>query len=204
MTIYEITADCKALESLINEETDSETGELRELSESELSELIAWLEENKQNLETKFNNIYKVYCNKKAEADIAEAEKNALKAEMDRLRKRAEARLNEAGRIKGLIGYALDRLGLKKYKTALFSIGYQATRKTAKPVVGFFNADLIPAEFLKRELSPFAINKAIEEGRLYEKTDNPLNKGKLFYRDENGEQVLKGVTYSGSETLVLR
>jgi len=201
MTIYEITADYKALENLINDMTDPETGETREFTDEEMQELTAWATEIEGNFENKFNNIYKVYCNKKAEADIAEAEKNALKSEIDRLRKRAEARENEAGRIKGLIGYALDKLKLKKYKTALFSIGYQATRKTAKPVEGFFNADLIPPEFLKCELSPTAINKAIEEGRLYEK-DDPLSRGKLFDR-ETGEE-LKGVFYGGGETLVIR
>jgi hypothetical protein len=204
MTIYDITKDYKALENLVNEMTDTETGETREFTDEEKMELTAWADEIGCNFENKFNNIYKVYRNKKAESDIAEEEKNTLEAEMDRLRKRAKARINETIRLKGLIGYALDRLKLKKYKTALFSIGYQATRKSAKPVEGFFNPDEIPVEFLKRELSPTAINKAVEEGRLYEKSDNPLNKGKLFYRDENGEQVLKGVNYSGGETLVIR
>jgi len=204
MTIYEITADYKALENLIDGMTDPETGETREFTDEEKSELTKWANEIEGNFEAKFNGIYKVYCNKKAEAEIAEAEKNALKNEMDRLRKRADARLNEAGRLKSLIGYAMDILKMKKLKTGLFSIGYQATKKSARPVEGFFKIDEIPVEFLKRELSPTAINKAIEEGRLYEKTGNPLDKGKLFYRSENGERDLKGVSYLGGETLVIR
>jgi len=91
----------------------------------------------------------------------------------------------------------------RKIKTELFTVYYQETKKSAKPVDSIFNADLIPAEFLKRELSPSAINKAIEEGRLYEKNDNPLDRGKLFDRDRGGE-ALKGVFYGGGETLVIR
>jgi diadenosine tetraphosphate (Ap4A) HIT family hydrolase len=204
MTIYEITADYKALENLIAGMTDPETGETREFTDEEKAELTAWANEIEGNFENKFNNIYKVYCNKNAEAEVAEAERNTLKNEMDRLKKRANARLNEASRIKNLIGYAMDRLKMKKLKTTLFSIGYQATRKTAKPVAGFFKLDEIPVEYLKRELSPSAINEAINEGRLYEKTSNPLDSGKLFYRDENGEHELKGVAYTGGETLVIK
>jgi hypothetical protein len=202
-SIYSIVSDCKCLEYLIGEETDPETGELREISDEEKTAFLEWINENEQALENKFNGIYKALKNKQAEAKIAEAEKDAMKSEMDRLGKRAKARENEAARIKGLFAYAMEKLKMRKYKTALFTIGWQATKKSAKPIEGFFNIDDIPAEFLKRELSPTAINKAIEEGRLYEKS-NPMDKGRLFYRDEKGEQILKGVSYTGGEALVLR
>jgi len=204
MTIYEITADYKALENLLDEMTDPETGETRKFTDEEKAELTKWTDEIQGNFEAKFNGIYKVYCNKKAEAEIAIAEKNAMKAEMDRLSKRANARENEAERLKMLIGYAMDKLKMDKLKTGLFSIGYQATKKSAKPVEGIFKPDEIPVEYLKRELSQSSINEAIKEGRLYEKTVDPLDKGKLFYMDENGEQVLKGVSYLGGKTLVIR
>ena len=144
ITIFDVIADCKALESLINEESDLETGEVREVTEEEKADFLAWINENEQNLEAKLDNIYKVYRNLKAEADIAEAEKSTMKAEMDRLGKRAKTRANEAGRVKGLIEYAMVKLGFKKYKTALFSVGFQATRKSAKPIEGFFKPDEIP------------------------------------------------------------
>ena len=204
MTIFDVIADCKALASLINEESDLETGDVREITEEEKAEFLAWIEENEQNLETKMDNIYKVYRNLKAEADIAEAEKNTLNAERDRLGKRAKTRTNEAGRVKTLIEYAMHSLGLKKFKTALFSAGFQATRKCARPIEGFFKPDEIPVEFLTRELSTSAINEAIKNGRLYEK-EGVEYYTQLFYLDGNGvEQRLKGVSYSGGNTMVIR
>ena len=204
MTIYEVISDCTALNSLLQGETDPETGELRELSAEEVNQFKAWIDETGNNLETKMNNIYKAVSNKRAEAEIAEAERKALKDEIDRLSKRAQAKENEANRIKALFAFALERLGMKKFKTALFSVGWQNTKKCARPADGVFNPDNIPVEYLKRELSSVAINQAIEEGRLYEK-DNPAYRGTLFYIDENAtEQVLKGVNYLGGETLVIR
>jgi ABC-type Zn uptake system ZnuABC Zn-binding protein ZnuA len=202
-TIYEITADYRALESLINELTDLDTGETRELTEDEKNQLTEWVNEIEGNFESKFNAIYKVYCNKKAEAKVVKAEKEAMKDEMDRLGKRATARENEMIRLKGLIGYAMDRLKMKKLKTNLFTIGYQATQKSVQPVEGFFKADDIPVEYLTRELSSKAVKDAIKEGRLYEK-EGVENRTKLFYMEDGVEKVLKNVTYSGGEALVLR
>ena len=144
MTIYDVVNDFYALKNLTNEAmTDPETGEVRELTEEEKTDFLAWIEECEQNRDVKFNNIYKAYRNIKAEANIAEAERKALKDEIDRLSKRAKARENEASRVKNLFAYAMDRLKMKKYKTALFSIGWQAIRKSAKPVEGYFNPDNI-------------------------------------------------------------
>lgn len=204
MTIYNIVSDFYALKNIAEEAmTDQETGEVRELTDEEKSDFLVWLEENEQNLETKMNGIYKAYRNKEAEAAVAEAAKNAMKDEMDRQGKRAKARNNEANRIKNLFAYAMDRLKMKKYKTNLFSIGWQATRKCAKPVDGFFDADKIPTEYLKRELSPSAIDSAVKEGRLYQK-DDPLQKGSLFYLENGIEKKLEGVSYLAGEALVLR
>jgi len=205
MTIYNIVSDCFALKNLADEAmTDPETGEVRDLTDEEKSEFLSWLNENKDNLENKFNNIYKVYRNLEAEADKAKAEKDTLAAEIDRLRKRAQARENEAGRVKGLFAYAMQRLNMRKYKTSIFSIGFQATRKTAKPVTGYFNPDNIPVEFLKRELSASAIGDAVKDGRLYEIND-PLKAGKLFYRNMSNEETeLAGLSYLGGEALVIR
>jgi len=202
MTIYEISKDYRALESLLNEMTD-ENGETREFTDEEKEFFSQGFKECGENFKTKFDGIYKVYCNIKAQAKIVEAEKNAMKDEMERLKKRANARTNEARRVKSLIGYAMDVLKMKKIKTDLFSCNYKATKKSAKPIDGFFNPDNIPVEYLKRELSPSAINKAIEEGKMWEK-DDPLARGQLFYFENGVEKKLEGVNYLGGETLVIR
>jgi hypothetical protein len=202
-SIYTVVSDCKALERLIEEETDLGTGELREISEEEKAAFLEWINEAQDNLENKFNNIYKTFKNKQAESDVAEAERKSLKDEIDRLSKRSKARENEANRIKGLFAYALERLNLKKYKTPLFSVGWQTVRETAKEDKGFFDINKIPVEYLKRELSPTAISEAVKEGRLFKK-DGELNRGKLFYLDNGIEKKLEGVSYLGGQTLVIR
>jgi hypothetical protein len=204
MTIYTIISDIKALESLINGLTDEETGETREVTKEENQAFLNWVNENEGNFKGKFDNICRYYKNLRAQAEVAKAERDALKAEMDRLSKRANARENEADRLKSLLWYALDALKMKKYKTELFLAGIQNTRKTAKPN-SLFNPDDIPAAYLKRELSPSAITKAVETGALYEK-EGPLNYAKLFYRDNTGEGdcELKGVTYVQGSALVIR
>ena len=206
LTVYEIGNEWKALLALADELTDPETGETRELTDEEKAFFASAMDEMDGNIKTKADGIYKVYRNKKIEAEIAEAERKALKDEMDRLSKRAKARENEADRIKGLLAWLMGIMKLRNIKTEIFSAGYQAAQKSVKPVEGFFNPDLIPAEYLKREISPAAVKKAVEEGRLYEKSfeENPLAKGKLFYRDQDGEHELKGVSYLGGETLYIR
>ena len=204
MTIYDVVKDFHTIENLINEiQVDDETGEVREFTEDEKETFISWIKENQEDLNKKFDGIYKVWRNFRAEAEIAEAERQALKDEMDRLSKRAKARENEASRVKELFTFAMASLGMKKFKSPLFSIGYQATRKCARPILGFFKPDDIPVEFLKRELSVSAVNEAIESGQLYEK-EGFENYGKLFYKNDEGEQELKGVAYTGGESLVIR
>jgi len=202
-TLYELTNDRKALYDLIGDLTDPETGETRDLTVEEMEALVALDNDTGDAVDNKINNICKVYKTINAQAEVAEAERVAFRDEMNRLSRTATARGNEAKRVKNLIGYFFDRLGKTKHRTSLFNVYTQATRKTAKPDM-FYDADKIPIEYLKRELSPSAIDSAIKEGRLYEKTD-PLDKGMLFYVDEMGfEQRLVGVSYLGGETLVIR
>jgi len=202
-TLYELTNDRKALYDLIGDLTDPETGETRNLTVEEMEALVALDNDTGDAVDNKINNICKVYKTINAQAEVAEAERVAFRDEMSRLSRAATARGNEAQRVKNLIGYFFDRLGKTKHRTSLFNVYTQATRKTAKPDM-FYDADKIPVEYLKRELSPSAIDNAIKEGRLYEKTD-PLTRGMLFYVDELGfEQILAGVSYLGGETLVIR
>jgi cell division protein FtsB len=201
MTIYNIISDIKALESLINGLTDEETGEVREIDEEEKQSFLGWIKENEANFSEKFDNICRFFKNLKAQADVATAEKDTLRAEMDRLSKRSKARENEADRLKGLLWYALDSLKMQKFKTDLFSAGVQNTRKTAKPTM-VFNPDEIPSVYLKRELSSSAIYDAVKDGSLYEK-EGPANITKLFYKDADGEHELKGVGYTQGQALVI-
>jgi hypothetical protein len=122
---------------------------------------------------------------------------------MDRLSKRAKARENEADRLKSLLWFAFDSLKMQKFKTELFSAGIQNTRKSARPVLGFFNPDEIPSAYLKRELAASVITEAVKTGQLYEK-EGPENITKLFYRNDAGEHELKGVSYVQGTTLVIR
>jgi hypothetical protein len=202
MTIYNIIADIKSLEGLIEGLTDEDTGETREITDEEKQSFLEWIKENEGNFKDKFNNICRFFKNLRAQSDVAAAEKDALKAEMDRLSKRAKARENEAGRIKSLLWFALDSLKMQKFKTELFSVGIQHTRKSAKPT-SIFNPDDVPVAYLKRELSPSAISDAIQEGTLYEK-EGPENTAKLFYQDNLGEHELRGVAYVQGSALVIR
>jgi hypothetical protein len=204
MTIYNIIGDIGSLQSLINGITDEETGETRELTDEDKGVFLEWINENEKNFKGKFDNLCRVYKNQKAYSDLAEAERKSLSDEMARLSKRAKARANEGDRVKCIIGWALDRIGEKKFKTELFSAGYQNTAKSAKPTATF-NPDNIPAQYLKRELSPSAISEAVKEGALYERENSLFQKGSLFYIDENGkEQKLHGVSYLNGTALVIR
>jgi len=202
-TLYELTNDRKALYDLIGDLTDPETGETRELTVEEMEALVALDNEMSDAVDSKIDGICKVYKTINAQAEVAQVERATFRDEMSRLSRTATARENEAKRVKNLIGYFFDKLGKTRHKTSLFNVYTQATRKSAKPDMSY-DADKIPVEYLKRELSASAIDSAIKEGRLYEKTA-PLDKGKLFYIDGQGvEQRLAGVSYLGGETLVIR
>lgn len=202
MTIYNIVNDIRALKNLINNLTDEETEEPREITEEEKQSFLEWFNESEANFNEKFDNICRFFKNLKAQAEVAAAERDTLKGEMDRLSRRARARENEADRLKGLLWFAFNSLKIKKHKTELFSAGIQNTRKTAK-ANAVFNPDEIPVEYLKRELSPSAISEAIKIGALYEK-EGPENYAKLFHRTEDGEHTLKGVDYTQGTALVIR
>jgi len=207
LTAYELGQEWSALVSLISDLTDPETGETRELTEAEKTYLSEQIDKIGSDIKVKINGICKVFKNIKMEAEIAEAEKNALKGELDRLSKRAKARDNEADRVKLLACLLMDKIKEKKMKTELFTLYYMNTQKSVKESEGFFNPDKIPVEFLKREIDRTAIKKAVEDGQLYEKDEKkfPLSRGKLYYMNDSGaERELEGVTYLGGETLVIR
>ena len=189
--------------SLIDELTESE----REITEEDEKFLNEETMRIGGDIKDKINNCCKLVKNCEIEASIAEAEKDAIKGQVERLTKRANARLNVAKKVKYcVIGYLMSLLKQKKINTELFTVYYQNNQKSVQEVTGFFNPDLIHNEFLKREINPTAVKRAIEEGRLFVKTDeevekNPLLKGKIFYPDGT---VMEGVLYTGGQCLVIR
>jgi hypothetical protein len=202
MTLYNIVGDITALIKLAEGAVDEETGEVTPVSDDDRKTIAEWFEQSEKDFNGKFDNICKFRKNLQADAEVAAAERDALKAEMDRLSKRAKATEAKADRMKALILYAFEKMKIKKHKTALFSAGIQATAEGAKPTT-MFNADLIPSEYLKRELAASKVKEAVQSGKLTRK-DGPLDRGKLFYLKDGEETELKGVAYLGGETLVIR
>lgn len=203
-TIYQIVGDIKTLSALIDDLTDEETGETRELTDEEKQTFAAWVKEETDAFDSKFDRICKFFKNLKATAATAQAERDALKEEMDRLSKRAKARENEAGRVKDLLWFAFDALGMKKHKTELFSAGIQATAASVK-TDSSFDISLIPAKYWKTpELSASAIKAGLESGELFQKpeSENVLERDKVFVKETGKE--LSGVRYSQGSTLVVR
>lgn len=222
MTIYQIIGDIKALAALIDSLTDEETGSTREITDEEKQSFLAWINEQSESFDAKFDAICKVYRNIRATADVCIAEKDAMKAEMDRLSKRAKAREAEADRVKGLIWFALDALGKQKHKTALFSAGIQNTAASVRVGDSMHPeneiANILPDEFVKREVAKANIVEQIKAGTLYQKPVSskeeevkagthvlPLDEGAVFGKTSEGfEYRLEGVKYLAGKTCVIR
>ena len=222
MTIYQIVGDIRALSALVESLTDEETGITRELTEEEKQTFLAWVNEASELFDSKFDNICKVYRNLRATADVCTAEKDALKAEYDRLSKRAKAREAEADRVKGLVWFALDALGKQKHKTDLFSAGVQKVAASVKIGDSLHPeeeiANLIPDEFIKKEVAKSKIVEQIKAGTLYQKpvSENieevkagthvfPLDEGAVFGKTPDGlEYRLEGIKYIAGKTCVIR
>ncbi len=222
MTIYQIVGDIRSLNALVESLTDEETGETRELTDEEKKTFLDWIGEQEEAFNAKFDNTCKVYRNIRATADICTAERDALKAEYDRLSKRAKARQAEADRVKGLIWFALEALGMQKKKTDLFSAGIQNTAASVRVGDSIHPeneiANLIPEEFIKKEVAKSKIVEQIKAGTLYQKPVSangeeikagthvfPLDDGAVFgHTDEGFEYRLEGIKYTAGKTCVIR
>ena len=200
-TIYEIVGDVKALSALVESLTDEETGEVRELTDEDRATIMGWIEDQTDAFDEKFDRICKVYRNIRGQADVATAERDALKSEMDRLSKRAKARENEAERVKSLLWYAMDALKKKKHKTPLFSATIQNTAASLKigdsthtPVSV---SQHLPARFLKEpEVDGSLIREELKSGRW---TTNEV--GAVL--DAAGV-VIPGLFFIPGQTMVIR
>lgn len=222
MTIYQIIGDIRSLNALVESLTDEETGDTRELTDEEKKTFLDWINEQEEAFNAKFDNTCKVYRNLRATADVCTAERDALKAEYDRLSKRAKARQAEADRVKGLIWFALDALGMKKKKTDLFSAGIQNTAASVRVGNSVHPeeeiANLIPDEFIKKEVAKSKIVEQIKAGTLYQKPVSanaeevkagthvfPLDDGAVFGKTTEGlEYRLEGIKYLKGTTCVIR
>ena len=199
-TMYEITGDLLTLDKMLAEIVD-EDGNPREPTEEERKTLEDWFNCSLQDFETKFDNICKYIKNLKIEAEIAEGERKAHKDELDRLSKRAKAYENKAKNINGLLWFSMQRLGLKKYKTSLFSAGEQNTQMKVEALLGSDLRD-VPEEFLKpRELDTAKIREALTSGRLVRGDGSPLGTNKVFFAD--GKE-LKDVRATQGQALIIR
>lgn len=199
-SLYEITGDLKSLNQLMENMVD-EDGNPREPNEEELETMKEWFTCSIADFEKKFDNYCRFIKNLKIEATVADEERKAYKAEIDRLSKRSKAFENRAKSVQGLMQFCMDSLKLKKYKTALFSAGMQNTQISIRPVDGS-RLEKVPDEYLKpRELDTTAIKNAIKDGILKQGNGTPLGETKLFFEDGT---ELKDVRWTQGETLVIR
>lgn len=201
MTLYEITGDLKALNQLMEDMVD-EDGNPREPTEEELATMQKWFECSSADFEKKFDNYCKFIKNLKIEAAIADDERKNYKAELDRLSKRSKAFENRAKSVNGLLWFAMQNLGMKKYKTALFSAGEQNTQIKIEPLAGSTLKE-VPDDFLKpREIDTTKIKNAIKDGILKQGNGTPLGETKLFFTATGKE--LKDIRWAQGTALIIR
>lgn len=138
MTIFEITADLKALEQLIDQAFTDENGEPREPSESEKETLKAYIDEIQGSFEDKAERICKFLRNQEALAV-------ACKDEEDRINRVRKSRERKAGVLKHLLEYAMIRAGIKKTDAGIFQLAIQKN----PPSVQITSEEKLPSQFFK-------------------------------------------------------
>lgn len=199
MTLYQISDDLKALQNLVESLVD-EDGEPREPTEEEAKIILGWFDNSETELKTKFDNYCRFIKNINLSAKHADSERKLYKAELDRLSRRAKAFENTAKRVQDCLWRNFQKLGIKKFKTDLFSAGEQ---NTALSVSVQSTADLaaVPDEYLKpREIDATAIKAALKTGELVQK-EGIENRGRIFTRE--GDEI-KGVLALTGTTFVIR
>ncbi len=199
--MYEITGDLIGLKNLLDTFVDEE-GNPREPTADEIETMKEWFDQSEEDFKGKFDNYCKFIKNLQIDSEIAKAEKDAYKKEIDRLSRRSKAFENRSKSVKNLLLWAMEKLRLEKngYKTSLFSAKLQNTQKSVVLQNGFNSFD-IPREFLKApELNTTAIKQALKDGVLIQK-EGIENHGKVFYRNGNR---LEGVSVLQGSALVIR
>lgn len=202
MRLYDIASDMLAAEKLIEESRErvDENGEPVGLSEEDMNYINECFTCSAEQFEHKFDGYCKFIKNYRIEAQNIDAERKNYKAEMDRLSKRSKTAENIADRLQDMLQMNMERLGMQKWKTELFSAGIQATQLSIKPREGS-NLSGIPDCYLKpRELDTAAIKADIKAGKL-KVIEDGIDYGSVCTADGT---KLNGVFARKGKTLVIR
>ncbi len=197
--LYDIAEDLLSLNDLIESLVD-ENGEPREPTDEEMQEMKKWFEVTQEELQNKFDSYCKFIKNLKLSSENADSERKNMKAEFDRLAKRAKARENQRNAVQGLLRWNLERLGIKTFKSDLFTANIQNGQKQVS-LASTAKIETLPEEFLKpRELDTGAVKDALKDGVLTQK-EGAENYGKVFTRE--GEEI-KGLLVIQGTNFIIR
>ena len=197
--LYDIAEDLLSLNDLMESLVD-ENGEPREPTEEEMEEMRKWFDVTQEELQNKFDSYCKFIKNLKLSSENADSERKNMKDELDRLAKRAKARENQRNAVQGLLRWNLERLGIKTFKSDLFTANIQNGQKQVS-LASTAKIETLPEEFLKpRELDTGAVKDALKDGLLIQK-EGAENYGKVFTRD--GEEI-KGLMVIQGTNFIIR
>lgn len=154
LSLFNISMEFHALNDLLEDEFDQETGELIDKSE-EIKQLWSELD---LNFKDKLDNC-------KRFIDTLDGEKEVLDKEIRRLQAKKKATVNKIDRLKVMMLNAIKTSGEKSIKTDFYTF---STRKSE--AVKVIDEDLIARNFLKikYEADKTKIKKAIKEGESVE------------------------------------
>ena len=196
--LYDIAEDLLSLNDLIESLVD-ENGEPREPTEEEMQEMKKWFEVTYEELQNKFDSYCKFIKNLKLSSENADSERKNMKDELDRLAKRAKARENQRNAVQGLLRWNLERLGIKTFKSDLFTANIQNGQKQVS-LASTAKIEDIPAEYLKpRELDTVAVKDALKDGVLIQK-EGAENYGKVFTRE--GVEIKGLMVIQGTNSII--
>ncbi len=194
--LYDIAEDLLSLNDLIESLVD-ENGEPREPTAEEMEEMRKWFDVTHEELQNKFDSYCKFIKNLKLSSENAESERKNMKDELDRLSKRAKARENQRNTVQGLLRWNLERLGIKTFKSDLFTANIQNGQKQVS-LASTAKIENLPVEFLKpRELDTVAVRDALKSGLIIQK-EGAKDYGKVFAREGaevEGLMVIQGTNF---------
>lgn len=201
MKMYDITSDLLAAEKLIQEAVD-ENGEPRELTEEEMNFINDCFQCSAEQFADKFDGYCKFIKNYKLEAMDLDAIRKNYKSEIDRLARRSKTAENTAERLQSLLKMNMERIGLTKWKTEMFSAGIQSTQMNVKQKEGA-TLENVPECYLKpRELDTTAIKNDIKNGKLKVVETDGLDFGSVLFA-ESGAKI-DGLYARRGSALVIR
>lgn len=161
-TLFEIGADARALDALL-EEIEGD------ISEPEVAAAIdEWLQETGTALETKLDGYAALITERTAKA-------KARREEAERMTKLARADENLAARLKERLQFFFEEHGIEKRETARFKISLAQNGGKLPLIIDDVSPDSLPDYYTKRELDRESIREALEGGL-------PLNFARLGER----------------------